>query len=250
MPNLIIQLMKRQLFIGDIHGCHRTLKRLLKKVKLEKKDHLILLGDYINRGPDSKGVLDEIMQLINAKYNVSTLRGNHEEMLLSSYRMETSYGIPEKISNELKTSFCIKSVVEIPKKYIDFCESTNYYIENKKFIAVHGGLNFEFENPLNNKHDMLWIRKWYSYINYEWLKDRIIIHGHTPQSKQKTKDQLENINKDKVLNLDCGAAFFNQPDVDMDLGSLCCFDLTNQKLYFQENCDSPLSQKQKKILKE
>lgn len=158
--------------------------------------------------------------------------------------METSYGLPEKISPELKSSFSIRSITDIPKKYIEFCESMEYFIENKMFIAVHGGLNFERENPLSDQHDMLWIRKWYSSINYEWLQGRIILHGHTPQSKSKTEDQLDNLHDKKVLNLDCGAAFFNNQNDE--LGSLCCFDLTNEQLYFQKNCDTDLPQREKK----
>ena len=64
----------RQIAISDIHGCARTFKKLvLEKVVLDKQDTLFLLGDYINKGPDSKGVLDFIFELKNSGFNVQCL---------------------------------------------------------------------------------------------------------------------------------------------------------------------------------
>jgi len=70
----------RQIAISDIHGCARTFQALLDKIQLSTNDQLYLLGDYIDRGPDSKGVIDTILGLINAGYRVQTLMGNHEKM--------------------------------------------------------------------------------------------------------------------------------------------------------------------------
>ena len=68
--------------ISDIHGCIATFKTLLDKIKFSKEDELYLLGDYIDRGPDSKGVIDHIWYLQKSGYQVHCLRGNHENMLL------------------------------------------------------------------------------------------------------------------------------------------------------------------------
>ena len=72
----------RQLLIGDIHGCSTTFKALIRKIDLQKNDQLILLGDLINKGPDSKGVLDYIIALKEEGFEVYALRGNMESMLL------------------------------------------------------------------------------------------------------------------------------------------------------------------------
>jgi len=68
--------------ITDIHGGNLTFQALLRKINLRHSDQLFLLGDYVDRGPDSMGVLETICNLIDAGYDVRPLRGNHDEMLL------------------------------------------------------------------------------------------------------------------------------------------------------------------------
>src|SRR5262245_22201687 len=75
--------MPRLLAIGDIHGCSRALDALLEAVKLTAEDRLIFLGDYVDRGPDSRGVVERVLAL-HASYPVVALRGNHELMMLSA----------------------------------------------------------------------------------------------------------------------------------------------------------------------
>ena len=66
--------------IPDVHGCNKTLKKLLKKLNLQKDDKLIFLGDYIDRGPDSYGVLQTVC---NLPCETILLKGNHEDMALN-----------------------------------------------------------------------------------------------------------------------------------------------------------------------
>jgi len=75
----------RELAIGDIHGCARTLQVLLEKWQPRPEDTVILLGDYINRGADSCGVIELILEL-NRQCTVVALAGNHEKMLLDARR--------------------------------------------------------------------------------------------------------------------------------------------------------------------
>jgi serine/threonine protein phosphatase 1 len=72
--------------IADIHGCSRTFEQLLLRSKLRKNDTLYLLGDYVDRGPDSCGVLTQIMGLLENGYDVRPLRGNHDDMMLRTYK--------------------------------------------------------------------------------------------------------------------------------------------------------------------
>ena len=77
--------MARIFAIGDIHGCSNTFKRLLlDKIKIRKSDIIYCLGDYIDRGIDSKGVIDFILELRAEGYTIYTLRGNHEQMMLDA----------------------------------------------------------------------------------------------------------------------------------------------------------------------
>ena len=70
--------MARRWIIPDIHGCAKTVKVLLENMlKVTKHDQLYFLGDYIDRGPDSKGVIDYLMWLQKEEYEVHFIKGNH-----------------------------------------------------------------------------------------------------------------------------------------------------------------------------
>ena len=84
----------RKIAVSDIHGCLKTFKALVEEqVVLNPQDELYLLGDFIDRGPDSKGVLDYVMQLDEAGYQVHCLRGNHEDMMLQAVRDREDIGM-------------------------------------------------------------------------------------------------------------------------------------------------------------
>ena len=77
----------RTIAIGDIHGCPATLDVLLTKLALSTEDHLIFVGDYVDRGPDSKAVIERLLELEEASEertgpHCTFLRGNHDQMML------------------------------------------------------------------------------------------------------------------------------------------------------------------------
>ena len=154
--------------ISDIHGCTKTFKFALNAIGLTKEDELFLLGDYIDRGPDSLGVLEHIWWLEENGYNVTCLRGNHEQMLLD-YMIGTQ-GLYEW---EPPTP-------ELQRKTLAWINDLAYYHETPGYILVHAGLNFRHPRPLEDKNAMLWIRYWNDEIDLEWLKGRVVVHGHTP----------------------------------------------------------------------
>src|SRR4051812_40922994 len=71
----------RTLAIGDIHGCSKALDALLALVKPGPQDQIVTLGDYVSRGPDSRGVVDRLVRLSKGGRLVA-LRGNHEQMMM------------------------------------------------------------------------------------------------------------------------------------------------------------------------
>ena len=84
--------------IPDVHGCSKTLRYVVEEmIRLQKEDILFLLGDLIDRGPDSKGVIDYIMGLEARGYNVTTLRGNHEDYLLKAARADSNPGFLSRL---------------------------------------------------------------------------------------------------------------------------------------------------------
>ena len=225
----------RKFMISDIHGCVDTFIALLNKINFAKNDELYLLGDFIDRGLNSKGVFDHIFHLIDEGYHVFPIRGNHEEMLINNYNAESKRGWQSMADEEFLKSFNISDLNQLDKKYISFCKGLEYFRMENDFIVVHAGLNFNNANPLENRQDLLWIRQWYDTIDYGWLKNKIIIHGHTPQSRYEIEAQFNALGDKSVLNIDCGASLSKQKK--HGLGHLCAFDFTNQKLIFQENVE-------------
>ena len=218
-----------QYAIGDIHGCSKTFNELLNKIDLIEGDELYLLGDYIDRGPDSKGVIDTIFELREKGFNVICLRGNHEFMLLDA--LKNREGRDNFIRNGGKQtlqSFDTVRPIDLPKEYIIFFESLPFYHEVGDYILVHAGLNFLESDPLTDTEAMMWIRNWYRWIDYNWLENRIILHGHTPISLLEMIDQCENIATNQYVNLD-GGCYKNR--------YLCAFDMTEKKLIAQKCID-------------
>lgn len=200
--------MARIFAVGDIHGCSNTFKRLLlDKIKIQKTDIIYCLGDYIDRGIDSKGVIDFILELRAEGHTIYTLRGNHEQMMLDAplSKEKWNHWIKNGGTEALK-SFNISSLEQLPSKYIDFLKSTDLYLETDDFIFVHAGLNFNLENPFSDKVSMLWSRD--EYIDISKINNKTIIHGHTPVSLVKILNQPNKYN----INIDGGCVFKNNKD--------------------------------------
>lgn len=218
----------RTFVITDIHGNNEAFRKALKYVKLKRADTLILLGDYIDKGYDSKGVLDTILLLQESGFNLVCLKGNHEQMLLDSFEDKTKYN--NWILNggkETLSSFLTSSIEKIPHKYIKLLNSFKYYHLIDNFIFVHAALNMNIENPFADVKTILWERNPEKHINLEWLKDRFIIHGHNPTNRDLIKRNIEN--NEKLICLDNGA-FINKDG----FGSVCILELETFVVNFIE----------------
>lgn len=226
-----------QYAIGDIHGCNKTFNILLQTLNIKKGDALYLLGDYIDRGPDSKGVIDTIFELRNKGVAVTCLKGNHEAMLLDAYKnKEDEYRFLSNGGRKTLNSFGCAHVTDLPDEYIDFFQSLEYYHEVDNFILVHAGLNFKEKEPLLDTESLIWIRDWHDEIDYDRLGNRMIIHGHTPISIIEMGIMTENLTIDKFLNLDGGCYYGNKKN-NQYYGYLCAFDLNKKKLFTQSCID-------------
>jgi serine/threonine protein phosphatase 1 len=218
----------RQIAIGDIHGCVKTFRVLVKdELRLTPNDHLIVLGDMIDRGPDSKGVIDEIIALKERGIRVQVLQGNHEEMMINaSLNNESLDYWLRNGGQETLDSFGVKHVSEIPTSYLDFIRFTELYIETAETIFVHAGLNFNKSNPFSDYDSMKWIRK--MEVDPTKIGNRTIVHGHVPAPLPLLlKSRKFNI------NLDAGCVYKDTPG----LGNLLAYDITNKKFYSVANCE-------------
>ncbi len=219
--------------ITDIHGCALTLKALVEeKLKLKKEDELYLLGDLVNKGPDSKGVLDYIRHLQKEQYQVTCLRGNHDQMLLDAYHKgDKATNLSPEEKEMTLASFGIAAYDELPKKYYNFLDKLPYYLELPDYFVVHAGFDFSSKDIFQNKDAMLNIREY--KVNWEALNNKRLLHGHTPTPLYIVKKAITH--NDRRLNLDAGCVYYkNAP-----FGNLVALDLDTMELHIQNNLDRP-----------
>ena len=216
---------KRLIAIGDIHGCFDSFQKLVEKeIVLNPDDKLILLGDYIDRGNQSRKVVDYIIELQIKGFDIIPLLGNHESMLLDTiddYRFSVNWFLNGgEITLE---SFGIRSLKELDKQYIDFFRSLQLYFSVDQFLFVHAGFNDEIENPFGDKSQMIWARR-EEYTN-PVLKDRIIIHGHTPIPVSLCKQLIQE--NSRVINIDTGCVYSHKEGY----GQLSAVELYSMTLF-------------------
>lgn len=221
----------RQILISDIHGCAITFRELVKnQIQLKPSDTLYLLGDYIDRGPNSKGVIDFIFELQAAGYTVRCLAGNHEDMMLAARSNAKRFSYWYDAGGEQTAeSFGVRvELNRIHEQYWNFLEKLEDYIETDEALLVHAGFNFKGGKPFADRTTMLWGRGWQRHLDRNLLGDKIIVHGHTPTPQLDIVKNLEYLNFSSILNIDSGCYVY---------GHLCAFDLNSRKLFFQENLD-------------
>ncbi|MDO5769288.1 MAG: metallophosphoesterase family protein [Psychrobacter sp.] len=174
--------MSRLFAIGDIHGCLSPLNALIDAIEPTKDDTIIFLGDMVDRGPDTKGVLDRIMAL-ETTCKVIAIAGNHEEMMIGSVteleyakswlrfggaQALASFGLPDTPD----------SVKDIPFKYIYWLKNLARCIIMDDFIFCHGAANPKV--PIEKQNTEL---RW-RFLNKEdsrHISGKTIICGHSEQ---------------------------------------------------------------------
>lgn len=217
-----------QWVITDIHGCLNTFLALLEQLKLSKNDQLFLLGDLIDKGPSSSGVLEEVFRLKNTGYQVFTLRGNHEQMLIDCAENEAFklHFMMEKF----KATDLLQRKNKVKTKYLNFFKSLPYYFELDRYILVHAGLNFKSKAPFQDYDSMMWIRSFEAQAII--LKGKRLIHGHLPKNLALIEHAISS--KALVIPLDNGCVYWK---VRKGQGNLLAFELKSRELKIQENKD-------------
>ncbi|NDI35460.1 metallophosphoesterase family protein [Chengkuizengella sediminis] len=192
--------MKRILAISDIHGCFDEFNKLLTLVKFDpQNDRLILLGDYCDRGDQSKEVIEMIMHL-NKENHVTCLKGNHDQMFLDWLLLDD----PKKFAHYFRNggeytvySYCglewfelghtheeaKQFILENYSEHIKFLSSLPLHHETESHIFVHAGVSPESENHNWKEQPIetfIWIRD--EFIKSPVKLDKTVIFGHTPLS--------------------------------------------------------------------
>ncbi|MFD2514043.1 metallophosphoesterase [Pontibacter locisalis] len=219
--------------LTDIHGCARTMKSILhEQLKLKKTDELYILGDLVNKGPESKGVIDHILHLQKQEYQVQCLRGNHDQMLLdASKKGEKALNLTSDEKELVLQSFDIKGFDHLPKKYVQFIKSLPYYFELPDYYLVHAGFDFKQQNIFKDTDAMMNIRNY--KVNWDSLDNKRLLHGHTPTALHSIKKAAGH--KEDKINLDAGCVYYR----NAAYGNLVALDLDSQELFVQPNEDRP-----------
>ncbi len=227
-------------FIGDVHGCIKTLKELVRQISIiDKNPKLYFVGDLIDRGPDSKAVIDYIIDLNISGVESMSVRGNHEEMLINAYLHNQKITDTDWYANGAERtikSFNVNADIKkpvnelIPKEYFQYCSALPYFIELPNSIIVHAGLNFRISNPLTDFKIMIWTRE--EQYNKVLAKGKRIIHGHSPIPLEKLKCKLESGLPD-IINVDTGCVYIQHKG----LGYLTAFNADTLELISVKNMD-------------
>lgn len=224
---------KRVLVVPDIHGCARTFSSLLDKVHLNRSDTMVCLGDYVDKGVDSKAVLDLILDLQKVGYNIIPLRGNHEQMLLDAATSRVEEDLEELLDNGGETtlaSFGVEHPEAIPQNYIDFIHTMPLIWQNESHLCVHGWLTFDpqKEPTIRERYEAMWNRN--GSVEPAHLAGKTLVVGHSVVTMDKLRDSLQT----HYVRLDNGCVY--GPGYE-GRGNLVCLDLASNELYVQSNID-------------
>lgn len=201
--------------VGDIHGRYDLLTVLLEKIWADaagKTNSLVFLGDYVDRGPDSKQVVEYLSTLDRPAWEIVRLRGNHEQLLLEFLEVpevyqawrdfggaETlwSYGVkPPNFSDSKEIARAHEEfVAKLPDSHRAFLNSLPFAHTIGGYHFVHAGIRPGVPLERQVPEDLLWIRDEFLFSNASF--EKIIVHGHSPSYVP--------INRTNRIGVDTGA---------------------------------------------
>jgi serine/threonine protein phosphatase 1 len=229
--------MGRRFAATDIHGCLKTFRHLVEiELCLRTTDTLYLLGDYVNKGPNSAGVLDYIVQLQAAGFQVHCLRGNHEQELLATIRGMPNANNMWKSEAEramVLASFGVAQPVNIAPRYVAWMEALPLQLELSDFVLVHAGFDFALP-PADMRHDthsMLYTKSF--VFDPSRLGGKRLLHGHVPTPVAEI--QAEVAARAGAIGLDAGGVYHHNPE----LCHLAALNLDSWELHLVENWEEP-----------
>ncbi|QDV75315.1 metallophosphoesterase family protein [Botrimarina mediterranea] len=180
--------MPRLIAIGDIHGCSAALRAILEAIELGDDDHVVTLGDYVDRGPDSRGVIDQLLEL-DASGRLTSLLGNHEEMMLGALRgsYPRTWWFQHGGVATLDSYGFVGDLSVIPQQHLDFIDRCLPYYETDDFIFTHA--NYVADEPMDRQPaEALRWQSLQEHTPKEHFSGKRVIVGHTAQKRGEVQD--------------------------------------------------------------
>ena len=211
--------MSRYFAIGDIHGCLDKLLKLLGLIDVDwENDTVVFMGDYIDRGPDSKQVVDYVLELRKKHEQVVCLKGNHEWMFLNylDHREEQIYltnGGRDTLHSYGISPDAPDRGAKVPPEHLEFFGSLLPCYETETYVFVHAGVRPGIPMGLQDPFDLIWIRHEF-FMSDHGLK-KTVVFGHTPFREEPFVGE-------KMIGIDTGAVYG---------GTLTCLELPACKFY-------------------
>lgn len=186
--------------IGDVHGRCDLLRRLLDYIIRDSEArgpveqfHLVMLGDLVDRGLDSFGVVDVVMAMMDRWPGMTCLMGNHEEMFLAALRgdghalslfrrlgQETllSYGVDNSIIEEADADTLFEEMMtKVPEAHRDFLRTLPDHRLIGDYLFVHAGIRPGVPLEEQEGRDLRWIRG--DFLNSQTRHPYMVVHGHS-----------------------------------------------------------------------
>ncbi len=243
----------RTFAIGDIHGDLEALKTLFSRLPpMTAADTIVFLGDYVDRGPDSAGVVAEVRKIIAAgPAKVIALRGNHEDAwlqvvdkgwpefllprgngCLECYRSFRGLPVPEE--EESPTTAEMASMLDgsfLPDDVVTWMRGLPYFYEDEHAIYVHAGIrrtNNMFPHPseVQPPRALLWLRDRDFFENY---RGKLVVFGHT--TTRTLPNELSTHTPDDPTDMWAGPACIGLDTACGKGGFLTAFELPGRTVF-------------------
>lgn len=203
--------------IGDTHGCLDTLEEMYALIQRDldwdppADWHLVLLGDYVDRGPDSRGVLDWVAARL-AEGRTTAVLGNHDAMFLEAMEMDDGPNLELWLrigGMQTIASFGVEDVppgpgalrrlllAEVPERYRNLIRERPLTHRAGDYLFVHAGVDPERALDDQLAEDLVWIRR--PFLDSDAEYEAVIVHGHTPVEEIEIRPNR--------IGLDTGAVF-------------------------------------------
>ena len=171
--------------IGDIHGCRTELVRLLAAIDAhaaERPRVIVFLGDYIDKGPDSAGVIEILMELARRKTsNTVFLKGNHDDLMLRAALGDNDAEAKwlTMDGSSVLRQFSARAAAELPRDVVAWFASLPTLHEDEHRIYVHAGL--DPDRSLDDQPDEIRLTMRGAFLERDFDFGKHVAHGHTPQ---------------------------------------------------------------------